>query len=146
MATIKYKGMELEVFSSDKPVIFDQQKKCVVWDEPLCGMKQEAVVLAYIPYRATNSRVIGLYNQSWGYCAILPEKPATRRATWEQLAYWLIDGKGLVLDADTNRVDTGVYFDMKNMHEEVGERYYVKARGESKWHEPTVDYMGLEEA
>lgn len=26
----------------------------------------------------------------------------------------------------------------------VCERYYVKARGESKWHEPTVDYMELE--
>lgn len=78
-------------------------------------------------------------------CVPVPLKKP-RRATWEQLAYWLIDGKGLVLDADTNRVDTGVYFDMKNMHEEVGERYYVMARGESRWYEPTVDYMGLEEA
>lgn len=71
--------------------------------------------------------------------------PPPCRATWEQLAYWLVDGKGLVLDADTNRVDTGVYFDMKNMHEEVGERYYVMARGDTEWHDPTVDYMGLEE-
>ena len=66
------------------------------------------------------------------------------RATWEQLAYWLVDGKGLVLDIDTNRVDTGVIFDKKNMHEEVGERWLVMARGDTEWHNPTVDYMGLE--
>lgn len=71
--------------------------------------------------------------------------PSPKRATWEQLAYWLVDGKGLVLDTDTNRVDTGVIFDMRNMHEEVGERWVVMKRGDTMWQDPTVDYMGLEE-
>ena len=70
--------------------------------------------------------------------------PPPKRATWEQLAYWLIDGKGLVLDADTNRVDTGVFFSKENMHEEVGERWKVMKRGDSEWNDPTVDYMELE--
>lgn len=71
--------------------------------------------------------------------------PPPKRATWEQLAYWLVDARGLVLDADTNRVDTGVFFSNENMHEEVGERWKVMKRGDSEWNEPTVDYMGLEE-
>ena len=70
--------------------------------------------------------------------------PLPCRATWEQLAYWLVDGKGLVLDTDTNRVDTGVFFDKKNMQEEVGDRWLVMARGDTEWHDPTVDYMGLD--
>lgn len=74
----------------------------------------------------------------------IPE-PKTRRATWQQLAYWLIDGKGLAIDTETNRVDTGVFFSNENMHEEVGERWKVMKRGDSEWNEPTVDYMGLEE-
>ena len=143
MATIKYNGMDLEEVTT--PQIFDPPQMCVVQtanDEPV-----EELVVAILA--KSSGQAFPVMSKGWrAYerCALLPEKPAPRRATWEQLAYWLIDGKGLVLDADTNRVDTGVYFDMKNMHEEVGERWYVMARGESMWHEPTVDYMGLEEA
>lgn len=148
MATINYKGMELEEIT--EPQIFDPPQEMLVWDFESCSSNaiSKKKVLAIFPnkneYRQNEIKpVLATDGTKWNFCANVP---APRRATWEQLAYWLIDGKGLVLDADTNRVDTGVYFDMKNMHEEVGERYYVMARGESMWHEPTVDYMGLEEA
>lgn len=129
--------------------VFDPPQEMLVWDYESCSIygihKKE--VLAILPnkeeYRKHEIKpVLATDGTKWNFCANVPPK---KRANWEQLAYWLIDGKGLVLDADTNRVDTGVYFNMNDMHDEVGERYYVMARGESKWHEPTIDYLGIKE-
>lgn len=148
-----YQGKELVEITERQ--IFNPPKKLLVWDcrEGNPENIREALVVAIlpaIPYHPNIvclgiiGRIIG--SVTWAtHCAEIPEEQKQKRATWEQLAYWLIDGKGLVLDVDTNRVDTGVYFNMNDMHEEVGERYYVMARGESKWNEPTIDYLGIKE-
>lgn len=50
MATIKYNGMELEEFTSDKPVIFDPPIECICWDEEKDAdyhNKEDDFVLAY---------------------------------------------------------------------------------------------------
>lgn len=145
MATIKYKGMELEEFFSDKPVIFDPPKKCIVWDAPFYKMKQEAVVLAYIPKRATNSRVIGIYNQSWGFCAILPENTLPRRATNREISQWLAQGNGEVQGSD-GYADTAWNYPPEFSNTDVRDGAKIRKWDDTEWHEPTADYMGLEEA
>ena len=48
MATINYNGMELEEFTSDKPVAFPKGTKAVCWDGD--EIKDEKIIIAYIPY------------------------------------------------------------------------------------------------
>ena len=47
---MKYKGIELKEFKSEKPVLFDPPKRMLVWD---CNVETptEAEVLAFIPNR-----------------------------------------------------------------------------------------------
>lgn len=141
METINYKGMELKEVVLDIPTFFNTNQEAIVWNDS--ANKDRVIVYSYdprsqYPVRSNNDRI-------WKHFAFIPEKPAPRMATWEQLAYWLVDGRGLVLDGNTNRVDTGVFFSRENMQEEVGERWQVMARGDTEWHEPTVDYMFGEE-
>ena len=66
---MKYKGIELNEFTSDKPVLFDPPKLMLVWNdcynEPL-----EDSVFAFIP--KTHFRVIGT-DYNFDYCAEIPE-------------------------------------------------------------------------
>ena len=76
-------------------------------------------------------------------CKHCAEIPKQRRATWKELAYWLIDGKGLVVDTNSHRVDTGVYFNDVDLGECVSDFLKVMRRDDIEWHEPTIDYMGI---
>lgn len=137
-------GKELKEITD--PQVFIPPKKMYVIDE-LDDEPKEAYVVAIIEngsnYRVIVERDIGRFD---GYqkCFEIPEEPKPRRATWKQLAYWLMEGRGLVMDKDMDRVDTGVFFDKKNIDEEVGERWLVMKKDDTEWHEPTVEYMNLE--
>ena len=73
---MKYKGIELNEFKSEKPVIFDPPKRMLMWndcsDEPF-----ESNVFAFIPY--IHFPVIGSY-YNFDHCAEIPEA-SSRRAT-----------------------------------------------------------------
>ena len=49
---MKYQGIELKEFTSDKSVVFDPPKKMLVWDDDNCRIIGDPVpVYAYIPDR-----------------------------------------------------------------------------------------------
>ncbi len=128
---MKYNGIELKEFTSDRPVVFDPPRKMLVWDvvdrEPC-----ERTIVAYLPGRSMHSAV-GM-NDAYSYCAEIPEEPKPRRATNRELAKWLAQGNGERVFVDDPRSD--------NLP--VSECVRVRKWDDEDWHEPTADYMGLE--
>ena len=147
MAKIEYNGMELE--ETTEPQIFDPPKKCVVFDSYDETKSVVRNVVAVLP--ASFNKGVGMQSviteekQYWKHCAILPEKPAPRRAAWLELAKWCATGNGLVYDDNRGKIDTGVMFEPKHSKEPVEEGIFVRKWDDTKWHLPTVDYMGIEE-
>ena len=140
MATIKYNGMEIESISECK--VFDDQHNMLVWNRDF-ETPIEKVVCAIIPYRH-EGRVI-TRGGAYDYCAEVPEKPAPRKATWLEVAKWCATGNGLIYDTNRDRIDTGIMFKPDNEHEPIMDELKVRKWGDTEWHEPTVDYIGLEE-
>ena len=154
MAKIAYNGMEkLEEITETK--VFDEPHDMFVWNNS-DNVPTRRSVCAIIPYRHAGSVITttGAYE----HCAEIPEKPAPRMATYRELAKWLAQGNGeaLVLMKMTNRLSREVvttashYFSGKD-NEAVSYGYNgqhckgVRKWGDTEWHEPTVDYIGLEE-
>ena len=66
---MKYKGIELKEFTSDKPVVFDPPKNMVVWDYGIYPRKDR--VIAYVA--GGDAPVVTPHNH-WDYCAEIPEE------------------------------------------------------------------------
>lgn len=65
---MKYQGIKLKEFTSDKPVVFDPPRRMVVWDDgnKACRL---ALVCAYLPH-CTSPVVENYY--FWKHCAEVP--------------------------------------------------------------------------
>ena len=137
---MKYKGIELNKFTSDRPVLFDTPKKMLVWDE---GFDDALVldVFAYLPWRPLP--VIG-HTRTWKYCAEIPVEPKPRRATEMELARWLAQGNGCFTNVDGDYCWTSTEYDGTNPGKECNPDWRVRKWDDKEWHEPTADYMGLE--
>lgn len=136
---MNYKGVELQPINECK--VFEEPREMLVWNE--CYTRPIVkFVCAVIPYRHEGSVITR--GGAFEYCAEIPEEPKPRMATWKELAYWLMDGKGLVVDENTSRVDTGVFFNRVDLDAEVSDNLKVMRRDDTDWQEPTVDYLGLE--
>lgn len=147
MAKINYNGMELEEVT--KPQIFDQPKKCVVWDfgDPARGFVEKYVVAILKDYNRDTMRPIIAYDGTlWNHCAILPEKPAPRIATNRELARWLAQGNGEWCNCigDSSRAAIEWWYD--HGHSETkAKNVFVRKWDDTEWHEPDVEYMSIEE-
>ena len=143
---MKHNGIELQEFTSDKPVVFDPPKKMLVWDtdEPGESDIEECFVHAYIPGR-TNHPVVS-DDCVYGHCAEIPEEPKPRRATNRELAKWLAQGNGerrFASDAICTVVSNYRECDKDKF---VNDAIVVRKWDDTEWHEPTVDYMFGEDA
>ena len=147
MATINYNGMELEEVTT--PQIFDPPKKCVVFDS--YDEKKSVIrnVVAVLPASFNECggilSVITEEKQYWKHCALLPDTPKPRRATWLEVARWCATGNGLVYDTYRDKIDTGIMFKSSEGNEPIMDEIKVRKWSDTEWHEPTVDYLGLEE-
>lgn len=142
MATIKYNGMELEEFTSDKPVFFDTNKEGIVWND--ISNKDRVIVLSYdprskYPIRSNNDRI-------WKHFAFIPEKPEPRRATNRELTKWLAQGNGERIDKNGKFIFTDFGYKECYSDDVVDDIFLIRKWDDTEWHEPTVDYMGIEEA
>lgn len=141
---MKYNGKELKEFTSDKPVVFDPPKKMVVWDERFCGNEE---VYAYIPGR---ERPVILLDGSAYHCAEIPEEPQPRKATMPRKATklevlkWLAQGNGLAKDKEDDFMYAWFTVSEDEMDEPCDYTTLVRKWDDTQWHEPTVNYMGLE--
>ena len=141
MAKIAYNGMEkLEEITETK--VFDEPHDMFVWNNS-DSVPTRRSVCAIIPYRHAGSVITT--NGAYEHCAEIPEKPAPRKATWLEVAKWCATGNGLVYDTNRDRIDTGIMFKPDNEHEPIMDELKVRKWGDTEWHEPTVDYIGLEE-
>ena len=141
MAKNAYNGMEkLEEITETK--VFDEPHDMFVWNNS-DNVPTRRSVCAIIPYRHAGSVITT--NGAYEHCAEIPEKPAPRKATWLEVAKWCATGNGLVYDTNRDRIDTGIMFKPDNEHEPIMDELKVRKWGDTEWHEPTVDYIGLEE-
>lgn len=74
---MKYNGIELEAFTSDKPVVFDPPKKMLVWDDSSIEPK-ECPVVAYAPNRIRFPVIAD--DCIYRHCAEIPEESKPGRA------------------------------------------------------------------
>lgn len=150
---MKYKGIELKEFKSDKPIVFDPPKKMICWDDADTSIDHcnEMMVCAYLPGRPVP--VIS-YASVWNHCAEIPEiskEPKPRRATNRELAKWLAQGNGeksyACADGSACSASCDFIYDRGEEDRPLPEceRLLVRKWDDKEWHEPTADYMGLEE-
>ena len=142
MATINYNGMELEEFTSDKPVAFPKGTKAVCWDGD--EIKDEKMVIAYVPYLRYRVLTLGADDcdgPSYMACALLPDPPKPRRATNRELARWLIEGNAQIRHSDSDMVYVG--WNYKEFEDDLlcSNNVLVRKWSDTEWHEPTVDYL-----
>lgn len=64
---------------------------------------------------------------------------------WE-LARWLQQGKGLVCFGTPSpgaHISVGIQFELYTYYDSPDLGIYIKKYGDTRWHEPTREYMGL---
>lgn len=138
---MEYNGIKLTEVTESQ--IVDPPKKMLVWDcDP--GIVLEADVLAIVTGRECGYPVItttGVFR----HCAEIPEEPKPRRVTNRELSKWLAKGHGEYTNTvccSTSYI-TYEYF-LDSAESEVSENILVRKWNDVDWHEPTVDYMGIE--
>lgn len=146
MATINYKGMELEEIT--EPQIFDPPKTMVVDDGQ--NSPRTAIVTAILAQSSGHSFRVLTDNNVICYrrCALLPEKLAPRRATNRELSKWLAQGKGewgISKCGVIEKAEIGWFYDTGYEKQTLQSELRVRKWGDTEWHNPTVDYMGIED-
>ena len=136
---MKYKGIELNEFTSDKPVLFDPPKRMLVWND--CDNRPfEENVFAFIPTRCCP--VIET-DCNFSHCAEIPEAMC-RRATNRELAKWLVLGNGQY-KVSGGRIWTEHHYDIGQDDDACSNFIKVRKWCDKEWHEPTREYLGLED-
>ncbi|PBC75313.1 hypothetical protein [Fibrobacter intestinalis] len=137
---MKYKGIEIREFTSDKCEVFDPPKTMLVWndvdDEP-----SKDNVFAFIPNRTFH--VIGT-DDSFDHCAKIPDV-CSELATNIQLAEWLAKGFGIMKRVVSGYVSNGLSFNEEFENRAVSDFILVRKWDDKEWHKPTREYLGLED-
>lgn len=136
---MKYKGIELKEFTSEKPVIFDPPKRMLVWDYD-DGIPIEKDIIAFIPNRC---RKVIEQTCAYIHCAEIPEVMC-RRATNRELAKWLVLGNGQY-QVIGGRIWTEHHYDIGQDDDACSKFIKVRKWCDKEWHEPTLEYIGLED-
>lgn len=134
---MKYKGIELKEITTSQ--IFDPPKEMLVWnyvDSTPFKVTVHAIV-------ASKTFPVIAKEGDYQYCAEIPEELKPRRATNRELSKWLAKGHGEYTNTGCSAASYYAYlFDSEET--EVGYNILVRKWDDVDWHEPTVDYMGIE--
>lgn len=121
-------------------------KKMLVWNSN-CNHAEERTVIALVKDEVGVIYAIAQITPTerrsgvavWQYCA---EIPKVRIATYSELSQWLAKGNGEV------RHNGIVYahwnYDYRDANNIVKSQILVKKFEDTEWHEPTVDYLGIQ--
>ncbi len=137
---MKYKGIELKEFESEKPVVFDPPKKMLVWDYD-DETPTEVEVLAFIPNRYHKAiEQMSVYI----HCAEIPDK-GSELATNRELAKWIAQGNGQYKVSGGDWIWAEHHY--TNGQDDDACSKFIKVRKwcDKEWHEPTREYLGLED-
>lgn len=155
MATINYNGMEPEEVT--EPQIFDPPQEMLVIDE--YGDKPIKKKVAAILATGYSHNVVATDNSFWQSCFCIPDPSKPRRATNRELARWLARGNGQIQYDDKTKnfgkspdgerhnalKSTTIfeYFGADDFY--VAADIRVRKWHDTEWHEPTVDYLGIDD-
>lgn len=135
---MKYKGKTLKEITTLQ--LFDPPKKMLVWwNETPYEKLVSAIVKTKEGIRAITDSL-----SNWPHCAEIPEEPKMRRATNRELAKWLVTGIGEYRN-QIGLVSNYYTYDESETDMEVCSYFTVRKWDDTDWHEPTVDYMGIED-
>ena len=149
---MEYNGIKLTEVTGSQ--IVDPPKEMFVWDyDPGCLLKAD--VLAIVNGRESGYPVI-TKTGTYRHCAEIPEAPKPRRVTNRELSKWLAKGHGECMNPNSDSYSyddlskanlassTYTYSGISEANKKVP--FYVRVRkwDDDEWHEPTVDYMGIE--
>ena len=137
---MEYNGIALTEVTESQ--IVDPPKKMLVWNyDPGCLLRAD--VLAIVNGRENGYPVI-TKTGTYRHCAEIPEEPKPRRATNRELSKWLAKGHGEYRNQIGAVSNLYIYVDLET---DVAVPSYIRVRkwDDADWHEPTVDYMGIEQ-
>lgn len=146
MATIKYDGMELEEFTT--PQVFNPPKRMVVWDNGAnIKIGIVAAILPGVGFPVTTIDEDGIIQAFHSHCAEIPEAPKPRLVTNRELSRWLAQGNGEYKEIITDHECCMTYFYYSDRGRDVELPKGIKVRkwADTEWHEPTVDYLGIDD-
>lgn len=143
METIDYNGMVLEEFTSDKPVTFEPAKKMFVWNEGYL-FDEKLVLYVNTRYRFVVSIDSDGHVETFDHCAEIPEKQKPRKAKNRELTKWLAQGNGERIDKNGKFIFTDFGYKECYKDDFVDDTILIRKWCDKEWHEPTVDYMGIE--
>ena len=132
---MKYKGIELKEVT--EPQIFNPPKKMLVWDN------YEKVELDVYAITSRKDFPVICENSTWRYCAEIPKVSKLELVTYRELARWLAEGNGEVMWADN--VSSNWNYSTDEEDKALDESLSVRKFGETEWHKPTREYLGLED-
>lgn len=139
---MKHKGKTLKEITT--PQVFDPPKEMLVWDNVVeCNEPRIQTVYAVIQKATGTTQAIGECCR-WSHCAEIPEEPKARRATNMELGRWLAQGNGEKL-YDNRIIETNHKYDSCNESKPVNDYTLIRKLEDTEWHEPTVDYMDIED-
>ena len=140
-----YNGKKLKRIT--EPQVFEPPKKMFVWDD--CNEHpQVREVVAILPPCQLQRRVFTYGGVGWQYCAEFEEQSEykPRRATYLEFSRWLSQGNGQVhTDSRDGMTDTAIVYDDTCDDSPVRDGLQARKWGDTEWHEPTIDYLGIKE-
>ena len=134
-----YKGIELEEITA--PQIFDPPQEMLVIDE-YDDMPIKKFIAAIL---ATDycHKIVATDETFWQSCFRIPNNPKPRRATNSELSKWLALGNGLM---NSGTIVSGNYtYALGDDEKDASLMVKVRKWNDTEWHEPTVDYMDIEQ-
>lgn len=137
---MKYKGIELKEIN--EPQICNPPKKMLVWNNTMDYAVSSMIVA--IVERMDGLCAMCYDGESYPHCAEIPEEPKPRRATNRELAKWLAQGNG---QKSGNKGIACISYSYGHLADdcEIDKNVVVRKWDDTEWHEPDVQYMGLEE-
>lgn len=139
---MEYNGIKLTEVTESQ--IIDPPRKMLVWDyDP--GILLKADVIAIVNGTYSGYPVI-TKTGNFLHCAEIPEEPKPRRATNRELSKWLAKGHGEYSNTVccTTSYITYEYL-LDSAESKVSDNILVRKWDDADWHEPTVDYMCIEQ-
>lgn len=134
---MKYKGIELTEVT--EPQIFDKPKKMLVWDKdneyPSTANVCAIVSRKYFPVICDHL--------TWRYCAEIPKAPELELVTYRELAHCLAEWNGEVM-WDNSVLSNWVY-STDEENKSLDESLSVRKWYDTEWHNPTREYLELED-
>ena len=132
---MKYKGVELVEVT--EPQTFNQPKPMLVWDGDECPcVLNVCAIVNREGYRVITERT------DWKHCAEIPEVLATNR----ELVRWLAEGNGeMRKDTCMATVYSFLSYASALGNDPIDEFTLVRKWDDTEWHEPTREYLGLED-